>query len=74
MPRLSFANNILLFCFLEDSVRSELMEQLPHLAMYCNSVPALFADNITPYMLDIIVEYMTESNDIVRNVLSNIYL
>ena len=47
------------------------MEQLPHLAMYCHGMTPLFVDNVTPYMLEIIVQYITDCNHMVSQFFFN---
>ncbi len=47
-------------------VRAELMEQVPHLAMYCQENPHLFNTPITTYILPTTVKYLIDSNNQVQ--------
>uniref|UniRef100_A0A8C9F9S0 Phosphatase 2A Regulatory Subunit A helical domain-containing protein n=1 Tax=Pavo cristatus TaxID=9049 RepID=A0A8C9F9S0_PAVCR len=59
-----------LFCFVltltEPTVRAELMEQVPHIAMFCQenrpSIPYAFSK----YLLPIVVRYLADQNNQVR--------
>ncbi|XP_071173427.1 serine/threonine-protein phosphatase 4 regulatory subunit 1-like isoform X7 [Mytilus edulis] len=53
----------------EDSdpiVRSELMEQIPHLAMYCQENKDLFPNSVSLYILPMVVRYLNDRNNQVR--------
>ena len=51
----------------EATVRIELMEQVPHIAMYCLENKHLFQDPIPTHLLPIIVKYLTDSNSQVKD-------
>lgn len=62
-------NDIFLFLtfkFIEPTVRAELMEQVPHIAMFCQenrpSIPYAFSK----YLLPIVVKYLADQNNQVR--------
>ncbi|XP_041375739.1 serine/threonine-protein phosphatase 4 regulatory subunit 1-like isoform X3 [Gigantopelta aegis] len=50
----------------EPSVRSELMEQVPHIAVYCQENQHIFADAIPTYVLSMVVRYLNDCNNQVR--------
>ncbi|XP_074644442.1 serine/threonine-protein phosphatase 4 regulatory subunit 1-like [Tubulanus polymorphus] len=50
----------------DASVRSELMEQVPHIAKYCQENRQIFADAIPSYLLPLVVKYLTDTNNQVR--------
>ncbi|KAL8581161.1 hypothetical protein ACOMHN_033608 [Nucella lapillus] len=50
----------------EPSVRSELMEQVPHIAVYCQENKILFNDAMPTYILPMVVRYMNDANNQVR--------
>ncbi|CAG5116481.1 unnamed protein product, partial [Candidula unifasciata] len=50
----------------EPSVRSELMEQVPHIAVYCQENRHAFADAVPKYLLPMVVRYLSDSNSQVR--------
>ena len=57
--------NLVIYIFpVEANVRTELMEQVPHIAMYCheNQRPTSF-DPIPAFLLPIVVKYLTDSNN-----------
>lgn len=51
--------------FLEPTVRAELMEQIPHIAIFCQdnrpSIPFAFSK----YLLPIVVRYLADQNNLV---------
>ncbi|RUS92186.1 hypothetical protein EGW08_000039, partial [Elysia chlorotica] len=50
----------------EPSVRSELMEQVPHVAVYCQENSESFTDAVPQYILPMVVRYLNDSNSQVR--------
>jgi len=51
----------------EPSVRAELMEQVPHIAMYCQEMPSSNAGDTVPvYLLPLVVRFLTDTNNQVR--------
>lgn len=49
--------------FAEPSVRSELMEQVPHIAVYCQENKVLFGDAMPAYILPMVVRYLNDANN-----------
>ena len=49
--------------FAEPSVRSELMEQVPHIAVYCQENKVLFSDAMPTYILPMVVRYLNDANN-----------
>ena len=47
-------------------VRAELMEQVPHLAMYCQENSFMFTNPISTYILPTVVKYLIDSNNQVQ--------
>lgn len=47
---------------LEPSVRSELMEQVPHIAVYCQENRHAFTGAVPQYILPMVVRYLSDSN------------
>lgn len=47
----------------EPSVRSELMEQVPHIAVYCQENKVLFNDAMPTYILPMVVRYLNDANN-----------
>lgn len=59
----------ILVCLSEDiepMVRSELMEQIPHLAMFCSENKEYFPNTIQDIVLPTVVRYLTDANNQVR--------
>ncbi|KAK7114611.1 serine/threonine-protein phosphatase 4 regulatory subunit 1-like [Littorina saxatilis] len=50
----------------EPSVRSELMEQVPHIAVYCQENKHIFVDAMPNYILPMVVRYLNDANNQVR--------
>ncbi|KAK3765828.1 hypothetical protein RRG08_026297 [Elysia crispata] len=50
----------------EPSVRSELMEQVPHVAVYCQENIQSFVDAVPKYILPMVVRYLNDANSQVR--------
>lgn len=46
----------------EPTVRTELMDQIPHIAMYCQEYSEQFDNPISSYILPIIVKYLMDNN------------
>ena len=46
----------------EPSVRSELMEQVPHVAVYCQENKDAFLDAVPQYILPMVVRYQNDAN------------
>lgn len=44
-------------------VRSELMEQIPHLAMFCSENKEYFPNTIQDIVLPTVVRYLTDANN-----------
>ena len=57
--------------FSEPSVRAELMEQVPHIAMYCHTVTRVPGDHLTTattlHLIPLVVRYLTDTNNQVNN-------
>jgi len=50
----------------EPSVRSELMEQVPHIAVYCQKNRDAFVEAVPKYILPMVVRYLNDANSQVR--------
>ena len=50
----------------EPSVRAELMEQVPHIAMYCQEFKAKLAHVVPDSLLPMVVKFLTDINIQVR--------
>ncbi|XP_005112857.1 serine/threonine-protein phosphatase 4 regulatory subunit 1 isoform X2 [Aplysia californica] len=50
----------------EPSVRSELMEQVPHIAVYCQENKDAFINAVPQYILPMVVRYLNDANSQVR--------
>jgi len=50
----------------EPSVRAELMEQVPHIAMYCQELPESLHDVVPLHLLPLVVKFLTDTNNQVR--------
>jgi len=52
----------------EPSVRAELMEQVPHIAMFCQEQEAasIFSGTVPVHLLPLVVRFLTDSNNQVR--------
>ncbi|XP_015606879.1 serine/threonine-protein phosphatase 4 regulatory subunit 1 isoform X2 [Cephus cinctus] len=50
----------------EAPIRSDLVEQLPHVAMICQEAPNLFGDVLTRHLLGIVVKYLSDPDNQVR--------
>merc|ERR1719278_692210 len=50
----------------EPSVRAELMEQVPHIAMYCQEYKAKLAHVVPQHLLPMVVKFLTDTNNQVR--------
>lgn len=55
----------LLDYFLEPSVRVELMEQVPHVAVYCYEHHSMM-EAVPQYILFIVLRFLTDSNNQVQ--------
>ena len=60
-PPLSFC--IYLIHVLEPSVRAELMEQVPHIAMYCHQYPEYLHQAVPLHLLPLVVTFLTDTNN-----------
>jgi hypothetical protein len=61
------------YCSVTDPiVRSELMEQVPHLAVYCQDNLDLYEKSISSYLLPMVVRYLNDQNNQV-NQLPHVY-
>ena len=47
----------------EPSVRSELMEQVPHIAMYCQEIKSSYLHVVPQYLLPMVVKFLTDVNN-----------
>ena len=54
------------YIFLEPSVRSELMEQVPHIAMYCQEYKSQLEHVVPDHLLPMVVKFLTDTNNQVR--------
>merc|ERR1712172_277884 len=50
----------------EPSVRAELMEQVPHIAMYCHQYPEYLHQAVPSHLLPLVVKFLTDTNNQVR--------
>ncbi|XP_067652589.1 serine/threonine-protein phosphatase 4 regulatory subunit 1-like isoform X1 [Haliotis asinina] len=50
----------------EPTVRSELMEQVPHIAVYCQENIETFENAVPTYILPMVVRYLNDGNNQVR--------
>jgi len=50
----------------EPSVRAELMEQVPHIAMYCQELPDSMHQIVPSHLLPLVVKFLTDTNNQVR--------
>lgn len=50
----------------EPSVRAELMEQLPHIAMFCQELKEQLSSVVPEHLLPMVVKFLTDSNNQVR--------
>merc|ERR1712227_1144468 len=50
----------------EPSVRAELMEQVPHIAMYCHQYPEYLHNAVPLHLLPLVVTFLTDTNNQVR--------
>jgi len=50
----------------EPSVRAELMEQVPHIAMYCQELPESLHYVVPLHLLPLVVKFLTDTNNQVR--------
>lgn len=50
----------------EAVVRAELMEQVPHIAMYCQEVPDHLIQVVPLHLLPLVVKFLTDKNNQVR--------
>jgi len=51
---------------IEPSVRAELMEQVPHIAMYCQELPEKLSHVVPNHLLPLVVKFLTDTNNQVR--------
>ncbi|XP_033119730.1 serine/threonine-protein phosphatase 4 regulatory subunit 1-like [Anneissia japonica] len=51
---------------MEPSVRAEVMEQIPHIAMLCHEYHHHFSGTVPDYVLPTVVRYLTDTNHQVR--------
>jgi serine/threonine-protein phosphatase 4 regulatory subunit 1 len=51
---------------IEPSVRAELMEQVPHIAMYCQELPDKLRHVVPSHLLPLVVKFLTDTNNQVR--------
>lgn len=52
--------------FSEPTVRSELMEQVPHIAVYCQENIETFENAVPTYILPMVVRYLNDGNNQVK--------
>lgn len=50
----------------EPSVRAELMEQVPHIAMFCQELPDKLTGTVPVHLLPLVVRFLTDTNNQVR--------
>lgn len=50
----------------EPSIRLDLVEQLPHVAIICHETPHLFGDALSCYIIEIILKYLRDTDNQVR--------
>ena len=51
---------------LDCLIRSELMEQVPHIAIYCQEVPEHLGHAVPHHLLPLVVKFLVDSNHQVR--------
>ena len=51
--------------FSEPSVRAELMEQVPHIAMYCHQLPEManLHSVVAIHLIPLVVRFLTDTNN-----------
>lgn len=67
------------FLFADALVRSDLVEQIPNVAIICHEAPHLFGDVLRNHLLDIVMKYLNDqdnqaSESCLCRVLNNMYL
>lgn len=62
---------IIFFLFPEPTVRSDLVEQVPHVAMYCQEKSNLFANAVPTYILPLIVIYLSDNDNQVQSYINS---
>lgn len=50
----------------EPTIRSDLVEQVPHVAMYCQENSHLFLNAVATYILPLVVKYLSDNDNQVR--------
>lgn len=58
------------FVISDPIVRSELMEQIPHIAVYCHDNIDIFQHAVPMYILPMVVRYLDDANNQVIHILS----
>ena len=58
-----FCFSDLVYLFVDPIVRSELMEQIPHVAVYCQENRDIFQNAIPVYILPMVVRYLDDANN-----------
>lgn len=48
------------FLFVDALVRSDLVEQIPNVAIICHEAPHLFGDVLRNYLLGIVMKYLSD--------------
>jgi len=51
------------FLFADALVRSDLVEQIPNVAIICHEAPHLFGHVIRNYLLDIVMKYLNDQDN-----------
>jgi len=51
------------FLFTDALVRSDLVEQIPNVAIICHEAPHLFGNVLRDYLLSIIMTYLNDSDN-----------
>jgi len=59
----SFLKSDCIFILSDPIVRSELMEQIPHIAVYCHDNEDIFPNAISTYILPMVVRYLDDANN-----------
>ncbi len=71
--------NLTFFSSLDCLIRSELMEQVPHIAIYCQEVPDHLGHAVPHHLLPLVVKFLVDNNhqvsqsEVLLNFLSGIY-
>lgn len=68
-----FPSSFFFFFFTEAAVRSELVEQVPHVAMICQEAPDRFRHVLPQHLLGIVIKYLRDNDNQVIKINLHIY-